>query len=60
VTEAAGILALAGFSWLALFQFLLALGFPLGAMAWGERIVSCPAPSGSQARSARSLLASAL
>ena len=35
MTEAAGILALAGFSWLALFQFLLALGFPLGAMAWG-------------------------
>ena len=30
----AGILGLAAFAWLAVFQTLLALGAPLGAMAW--------------------------
>jgi hypothetical protein len=28
-------IALAGFVWLTLFQVLLALGFPLGRLAWG-------------------------
>lgn len=31
----AGLAGLAGFVWLAVFQGLLALGAPLGAMAWG-------------------------
>jgi hypothetical protein len=35
VTLLAGIAGLSGFVWLAVFQVLLALGLPLGAMAWG-------------------------
>lgn len=35
MTGAAGIVALAGFGWLTLFQLLLAAGLPLGRMAWG-------------------------
>jgi hypothetical protein len=35
VTLLAGITGLSGFVWLAVFQVLLALGLPLGAMAWG-------------------------
>jgi hypothetical protein len=35
-------IALAGFVWLTLFQVLLALGFPLGRLAWGgaQRVLS--------------------
>ncbi len=35
--QAAGILGLAAFTWLTVFQVLLALGLPLGAMAWGGK-----------------------
>jgi len=35
VSQLAGIAGLVGFLWLAVFQVLLALGAPLGAMAWG-------------------------
>lgn len=35
MTGLAGYLGLAGFTWLAVFQILLAAGAPLGHMAWG-------------------------
>jgi hypothetical protein len=35
VTSLAAYAGLVGFAWLALFQFLLAAGLPLGRLAWG-------------------------
>jgi hypothetical protein len=39
-----GITALFGFAWLGLFQALLALGMPLGHMAWGGQHRRLPPP----------------
>ncbi len=38
-----GVLGLLGFAWLALFQAMLAMGLPLGLMAWGGQHRVLPA-----------------
>lgn len=35
MSQVAGLVGAAAFAWLCLFQVLLALGMPMGAMAWG-------------------------
>jgi hypothetical protein len=44
VTGLAGVVGVIAFAWLTLFQLLLALGVPFGAMAWGGARRVLPRP----------------